>query len=246
MTIRFFRQILLRLSIASCRVTKRDISEANEDALSVQKFSATVLIAAVALSLISSILIVWLYVGRNIVSRLTALNRSMVAITEGNLRAKVPTSGSDEIAEMGRVVEVLRQNTLERNELLVERAHTAERLEMQVDERTAELAHSVEELRALGEVSQAVNSTLDLETVLATIIAKAVQLSGTDAGTIYVFDEVNQEFQIRASFGMAEELVEALKQRHIRLGETMVSAVTVERRSMQVADTRSEELLARS
>ena len=211
---------------------KRDISGANEDALSVQKFSATVLIAAVALSLISSILIVWLYVGRNIVSRLTALNRSMVAITEGNLRAKVPTSGSDEIAEMGRVVEVLRQNTLERNELLVERAHTAERLEMQVDERTAELAHSVEELRALGEVSQAVNSTLDLETVLATIIAKAVQLSGTDAGTIYVFDEVNREFQIRASFGMAEELVEALKQRHIRLGETMVSAVTVERRSM--------------
>ena len=220
---------------------KRDISGANEDALSVQKFSATVLIAAVALSLISSILIVWLYVGRNIVSRLTALNRSMVAITEGNLRAKVPTSGSDEIAEMGRVVEVLRQNTLERNELLVERAHTAERLEMQVDERTAELAHSVEELRALGEVSQAVNSTLDLETVLATIIAKAVQLSGTDAGTIYVFDEVNREFQIRASFGMAEELVEALKQRHIRLGETMVSAVTVERRSMQVADTQSED-----
>ena len=106
-------------------------------------------------------------------SRLTALNRSMVAITEGNLRAKVPTSGSDEIAEMGRVVEVLRQNTLERNELLVERAHTAERLEMQVDERTAELAHSVEELRALGEVSQAVSSTLDLETVLATIIAKS-------------------------------------------------------------------------
>ena len=52
------------------------------------------------------------------------------------------------------------------------------------------MAQSVEELRALGEVSQAVNSTIDLETVLSTIIAKAVQLSGTDAGTIYVFDEV--------------------------------------------------------
>ena len=57
--------------------------------------------------------------------------------------------------------------------------------------RTTELAHSVEELRALGEVSQAVNSTLDLETVLHTIVAKAVQLSGTDAGAIYVFDEAS-------------------------------------------------------
>ena len=40
----------------------------------------------------------------------------------------------------------------------------------------------------MGEVTQAVNSTLDLETVLSTIVTKAVQLSGTDAGAIYVFD----------------------------------------------------------
>ena len=58
--------------------------------------------------------------------------------------------------------------------------------------RTDELGRSVEELRALGEVTQAVNSTLDLETVLATIVAKAVQLSGTEAGAIYVFDEAQQ------------------------------------------------------
>ena len=55
--------------------------------------------------------------------------------------------------------------------------------------RTTELGRSVEELRALGDVSQAVNSTLDLKTVLDTIVAKAVQLSGTEAGTIYEFDE---------------------------------------------------------
>jgi len=106
-------------------IAKRDIAQANEDAQSAQKFSATVLIAAVALSLLSSVLIVWLYVGRNIVSRLTALSRSMLAIAEGNLAAKVPTGGSDEIAEMGRVVEVLRKNTFERDELLIERAQAA-------------------------------------------------------------------------------------------------------------------------
>src|SRR5262249_41690241 len=56
------------------------------------------------------------------------------------------------------------------------------RLFDEVQARTRELSQSVEELRALGEVSQAVNSTLDVETVLATIVAKAVQLSGTEAG----------------------------------------------------------------
>ena len=57
-------------------------------------------------------------------------------------------------------------------------------------QRTDELGQSVGELRALGEVSQAVNSTLDLETVLSTIVAKAVQFSSTEAGAIYVFDDL--------------------------------------------------------
>jgi hypothetical protein len=38
------------------------------------------------------------------------------------------------------------------------------------------------ELRALGEVGQAISSTLDLRTVLSTIVARATQLSGTEAG----------------------------------------------------------------
>src|SRR5262249_41823371 len=58
------------------------------------------------------------------------------------------------------------------------------RLFEEVQARTRELAQSVEELQALGEVSQAVNSTLDLQTVLSTIVAKAVQLSGTEGGAI--------------------------------------------------------------
>src|SRR5262249_26610014 len=72
----------------------------------------------------------------------------------------------------------------------------------EVQARTRELAQSVEELQALGEVSQAVNSTLDLQTVLSSIVAKAVQLSGTDAGAIYVFEEAQQLFRLRATFGL--------------------------------------------
>ena len=159
-------------------------------------------------------MIVWLYVGRSIVSRLTALSRSMLAIAEGNLATNVPTGGNDEIAEMGGVVEILRKNTLERDELLIERAQAADRLEKQVEERTAELSQSIDELRALGDVSQAVNSTIDLETVLSTIVAKAAQLSDTEAGAIYVFDEASQEFHLRATYGMDEAMIAAIKDQH--------------------------------
>jgi len=94
-------------------VAKRDITLANEEALSKERFSSTVLIAAVALSLLSSILIVWLYVGRSIVSRLTALSRSMLAIAEGNLDAKIPTGGGDEIGRMAEALAVFRATAIE-------------------------------------------------------------------------------------------------------------------------------------
>jgi hypothetical protein len=44
--------------------------------------------------------------------------------------------------------------------------------------------------------------TIELETVLSTIVAKAVQLSGTDAGAIYVFANSEREFDLRATYGM--------------------------------------------
>ena len=56
-------------------------------------------------------------------------------------------------------------------------------------------------------MSQAVNSTLDLENVLSTIVAKAVQLSNTEAGAIYVFDDIKREFRLRATYGMDQELI---------------------------------------
>src|SRR5262249_48224513 len=85
------------------------------------------------------------------------------------------------------------------------------RLFDEVQARTRELSQSVEELRALGEVSQAVNSTLDLETVLTTIVAKAVQLSNTDAGVIYVFDELDETLRVRATYGLSDEFVAAIR-----------------------------------
>jgi len=93
------------------------------------------------------------------------------------------------------------------------------RLFQELEARTRELAQSVGELRALGAVSQAVSSTLDLETVLATIASHAVQLSGTDSGVIYEFDETTEEFNLKASHRMEAEVVEMLRSAPIHLGE---------------------------
>jgi signal transduction histidine kinase len=106
--------------------------------------------------------------------------------------------------------------------------------------RTDELGRSVGELRALGEVSQAVNSTLDLKTVLSTIVTKAVQLSGTEAGAIYGYDERSREFRLRATYGMDQELIDALTQRHIDLDDPNIAEVFAQREPTQVADLREE------
>jgi signal transduction histidine kinase len=106
--------------------------------------------------------------------------------------------------------------------------------------RTNELAQSVGELQALGEVSQAVNSTLELETVLTTIVGRAVQLSHTDTGAIYVFDEERKEFRLHATYGMSEAMIAAISGQRIGLGYGNVGTATAERRPVQVPDIRNE------
>jgi GAF domain-containing protein/CheY-like chemotaxis protein len=122
------------------------------------------------------------------------------------------------------------------------------RLFEEVQARTRELSQSVEELRALGDVTQAVNSTLNLQTVLDTIVAKATQLSGTDAGVIYVFDEASCGFQLRATYGMTADMVAVIKDHHADFSEA-VRAATQRREPDQVIDlqpsSRANELVMR-
>src|SRR5262249_20129717 len=113
------------------------------------------------------------------------------------------------------------------------------RLFDEVQTRTRELSQSVSELRALGEVSQVVNSTLDVETVLNTIVAKAVQLSATEAGTIYTFDDSSQEFRLRATYGMDDKIIAEIRDRHIRVGETAIGKAVEQRAPIQIPDVQN-------
>jgi GAF domain-containing protein len=114
------------------------------------------------------------------------------------------------------------------------------RLFQELETRTRELARSVGELKALGEVGQAVSSTLDLQTVLSTIVGHAVQLSGTSSGVIYEYDDATQEFHLRASHRMEHELVEAIRAAPIRLGEGATGRATTTQTPVQVSDLLDE------
>jgi len=110
------------------------------------------------------------------------------------------------------------------------------RLFQELEARTRDLAKSVGELRALGDVGQTVSSTLDLEKVLATIVSHAVQLSGCDCGVIYEYDESAQELNPRATHRMEQEMIEGLRAARVRLGEGATGRAAMTQMPVQIPD----------
>ena len=116
------------------------------------------------------------------------------------------------------------------------------RLFKELGARTDALTRSVEEMRALGQIGQAVSSTLDLDTVLATIVLNAVALSKADGGgTIYEFDESVGVFVPRANHAVSDAYVRTLHESQIRIGETAVGLCAQSRSPYQVADVEAAE-----
>jgi len=157
---------------------------------------------------------VFFYVNRSVIQRLRKLSDSMRGSVDGHTTS-MPITGNDEIADMAKAAEFFVNS---------------------IAQREKGLRDSLQQLHALGEVIQAVNSTIDLETVLATIVAKATQLSSADAGAIYVFDESAQEFRLRATYGLEDAIVAALRDSHIRLGQTGISEAVERRVPIQIPD----------
>jgi signal transduction histidine kinase/DNA-binding response OmpR family regulator len=110
------------------------------------------------------------------------------------------------------------------------------RLLSELQARTGELTRSVQELQALGEVSQALSSTLDLETVLSTIVTRANQLAGTESCTVYEYDERAEELLFRATHNLADEVVDVARRAPIRRGEGVAGRMAVTLEPVQIAD----------
>src|SRR6202011_1922417 len=125
-----------------------------------------------------------LFLARRMVGPIQALRAGAARIGSGDLSQRISIKTGDELEGLADQF----------NDMAGRLQESYADLEKKVEQRTHELGQSVAELRALGEVSQVVNSTLDLQEVLSTIVSKAVQLSETDAGAIYDYDETKKEF----------------------------------------------------
>ena len=75
-------------------------------------------------------------------------------------------------------------------------------LETKVEERTRDLARSINELKVLEEVGRAVSSSLDLNAVLPTVAARALEITQADAVLIYGYDATRHQFNLTEANGI--------------------------------------------
>ncbi|MBT8365392.1 MAG: GAF domain-containing protein, partial [Deltaproteobacteria bacterium] len=197
---------------------------------------------ALLILIIATIWLTSIFITRRYISfPLLNLQESASMIAKGDLDTFVDKSSSDEIGVLAQHLDVMRGSI---KQLFAELQESKDKLEdysrtleHKVRLRTRELAQSVEELKALGEVSQAVSSILDLETVLTSIVRHAVQLSKTDAGTIYEFDEADGVFVPSINYGAHADLIEALRESRLRVGDqTVIGQAAVKRTPAQIPD----------
>jgi signal transduction histidine kinase/CheY-like chemotaxis protein len=174
-----------------------------------------------------------MFLAGRMVGPIQALRLGAARLGSGDLSQRIAVKTGDELEALAEQFNAmagqLQESYAGLEKKVEERTH-------ELETRSRELAQSVGELRALGEVTQAVNSTLDLATVLSTIVAKAVELSGTEAGSIYVVDPATQELQLRASHGMSDELIAELSRQGIDVSEKTIADAAAQRAPVQVAD----------
>jgi signal transduction histidine kinase/HAMP domain-containing protein len=174
-------------------------------------------VGSIALALLLGYAISW-----SVVGPVQQMDARFEEIASGNFSQRIDVPNRDELG------------TLAGN--LNRMSEELGRLYQQLEARTGELARLVEELKALGDVGQAVSSTLDLQTVLTAVVARAVELSATQGGVIYEYDEQTREFHLTASHHMHAELNEALQATPIQLGEGAVGQAAAMRAPVQIAD----------
>ncbi len=106
----------------------------------------------------------------------------------------------------------------------------------ELQRRTEALAKYEARLAALSDVSGAMNSSLEPEAVLQTIVQRAIRLTGLDNGAIFEYDEGAAEFRLQASERLAPEMLAALRRTPIRKGDGTVGETAVTLAPAQVAD----------
>ena len=210
-------------------------------AISVFGILALILLIIVAIA-VTSLLITRKYIAEPLLT----LQSAASSIADGNLDTAIEMKGRDEIGLLAEHLNTMRRSLKDLfTELSSSKKQIEEHsktLEQEVVSRTQKLARSVDELTALSEVSQTVSSTLDLDTVLETIVRKSVSLSKADGGTIFDYEESEQIFIPRLSYGISAELSSHVQDARIVRGDkTGIGQAALKLEPVQIPDLNEVE-----
>jgi signal transduction histidine kinase len=182
-------------------------------------------IAIGGLALLLLMAFAWRYV-RSLAGPIRALQEGAARIGRGDLASRIDVRTGDELQSLAEHF----------NQMAGQLQESYANLEGKVEERTQQLARSVSELEALGEISRAISSTLDLRAVLDSILAHACQLADSGGGAIYVYDPVRHRFDLEAGYRMGEDLIAAVREHPIRLGDALIGQCAERREAVQIDD----------
>lgn len=129
---------------------------------------------------------------RRMLVPITALRAGARRLGAGDFGHRIDVKTADELEELANQF----------NGMAGQLAETYSNLETKVNERTRDLAQSINELKVLEEVGRAVASSLDLNAVLPTVAARALEITHADAVLIYGYDARNRQFNLTESIGI--------------------------------------------
>ena len=145
----------------------------------------------IAMGLVTAI-IAGTVMARRMLVPIKALRAGAHRLGAGDFSHRIEVKTSDELEELADQF----------NGMATQLAETYSGLESKVKERTRDLAQSINELKVLEEVGRAVSSSLDLNAVLPTVAARALEITHADAVLIYGYDAANRKFNLTESIGI--------------------------------------------
>jgi class 3 adenylate cyclase/HAMP domain-containing protein len=129
---------------------------------------------------------------RRMLVPINALRTGARRLGAGDFSQRIEVNTKDELEELADQF----------NSMATELGETYADLESKVEERTRDLAQSVGELKVLEEVGRAVSSSLDLNAVLPTVAARALEITHADAVLIYGYDQAKRQFNLVEAGGI--------------------------------------------
>jgi class 3 adenylate cyclase/HAMP domain-containing protein/predicted secreted protein len=129
---------------------------------------------------------------RRMLIPITALSSGARLLGEGKFGHRIEVKTADELEELAGQF----------NRMATQLQETYSDLEGKVEERTRDLAQSINELKVLEEVGRAVASSLDVNAVLPTVAARALEITHADAVLIYTYHADTDRFDLTEAIGI--------------------------------------------